>query len=93
MFLYFINVLMYLDKVKDIQRYYISKWYLIFVMPGYNFVIFWIRFAGIINSIKGEGKWKTTSLTEEWHKIKTVVNDDFRFPKRIVAVIKRKVNQ
>ncbi len=93
MFLYFINVLMYLDKVKDIQRYYRSKWYLIFVMPGFNFVIFWIRFAGIINSIKGEGKWKTTFLTEEWHKIKTAVNDDFRFPKRIIAAIKRKVNQ
>jgi len=92
MFLYYINVLMYLDKVKDIQRYYRSKWYLIFVLPGFNFVVFWIRFAGIINSIKGEGVWKTTSLTEEWNKIKVAVNDDFHFPKRVIAALRRKVN-
>ncbi len=92
MFLFYINVLMYLDKVKDIKRYYRSKWYLPFIMPAFNFVIFWIRFAGIINSIKGTGSWKTTTLTEEWKKIKTAVNDDFHLPKRIVRVLRRKVN-
>jgi len=92
MFLFYINVLMYLDKVQDIKAYYRSKWYLIFIMPAFNFVVFWIRFAGIINSIKGIGTWKTTTLTEEWKRIKAAVNDDFHLPKRIVRALRRKVN-
>ncbi len=92
MFLFFLNVRMYLAEVKDIQTYYVSKWYVIFLLPLYNFAIFWIRFAGIINSIKSEGSWKTTTLTEEWQKIKSVVNQDFSLPKRIIARMRRKIN-
>jgi len=92
MFLFFLNVLMYLAKVKDIQKYYASKWYIIVLLPFYNFAIFWIRFAGIINSIKNEGSWKTTTLTEEWQKIKMAVNQDFTLPKRIVAMLRRRIN-
>jgi biofilm PGA synthesis N-glycosyltransferase PgaC len=92
MFLFYLNVLMYLHKVKDIKKYYRSKWYLIFVLPVFNFVIFWIRFAGIINSIKNEGNWKTTTLTEEWQRVKKAVNDDFRIPKKVLKALRRKVN-
>jgi len=91
-FLYYINVIMYLGKVKDIKKYYRSKWYLIFLFPGFNFVVFWIRFAGIINSIEGVGNWKTTTLTEEWQNVKKAVNDDFHLPKRVVDSIRRRVN-
>jgi len=92
MLLFFLNVLMYLAKVKDLNKYYASKWYIIAILPFYNFAIFWIRFAGIINSIKGEGSWKTTTLTEEWQKIKFVVNQDFTLPKRIVVMLRRRTN-
>jgi putative glycosyltransferase (exosortase G-associated) len=91
-FLYFSNVTMYLSKVKDIQKYYRSKWYLIFLLPIFNFIIFWIRFAGIINSTKEEGKWKTSTLTEEWRKIKIAVNDDFHLPKRMIKALRKRVN-
>jgi putative glycosyltransferase (exosortase G-associated) len=92
MFLFFLNVLMYLVKVKGIRSYYASKWYLVFILPFFNFLIFWIRFAGIINSIKGEGSWKTTTLTEEWKKIKVAVNRDFTLPIRIVEKLRRRIN-
>jgi len=91
-FLYFINVMMYLGRVKDIKKYYRSKWYLVFVLPAFNFIVFWIRFAGIINSTKEEGKWKTSTLTEEWKKIKCAVNDDFHLPKRVINALRRRVN-
>ena len=92
MFLFYINVLMYLAKVKDIRKYYRSKWYLIFLLPVFNFVIFWIRFAGIINSIKGAGSWKTTTLTEEWQQVKKAVHDDFHLPRRMVRALRKKIN-
>lgn len=90
--LFFLNVIIYLASVKDISRYYRSKWYILLILPAFNFVIFWIRFAGIINSTKEVGKWKTSTLTEEWKKIKIAVNDDFHLPKRIVKALRRMVN-
>jgi len=92
MMLFCLNVLVYLSSVKDILKYYRSKWYTILILPAFNFVVFWIRFAGIINSIRSEGNWKTTTLTEEWKKIKTAVDDDLHLPKRIVKWLRRKVN-
>jgi len=92
MLLFCLNVILYLSSVKDILKYYRSKWYTIFILPAFNFVVFWIRFAGIINSIRSEGSWKTTTLTEEWKKIKKAVNDDFHLPIRMVKALRRKVN-
>lgn len=92
MFLFYLSIVTYLNKVKDIQRYYKRKWYLIFLLPAFNFVIFWIRFAGIINSIKGVGTWKTTTLTEELRKVRNAVRDDFTRPMRIIRAIRRKTN-
>lgn len=92
MLLFFLNVILYLTSVKDILKYYRAKWYTILVLPAFNFVVFWIRFAGIINSIKSQGSWKTTTLSEEWIKIKKAVNDDFHLPSRIVKSLRRKVN-
>ncbi|HYE67929.1 MAG TPA: hypothetical protein VEA58_04910, partial [Anaerovoracaceae bacterium] len=69
-----------------------SKWYTIMILPAFNFIIFWIRFAGIINSIRSEGNWKTTTLTEEWKKIKKAVKDDLHLPIRMIKGLRRKVN-
>ncbi len=92
MLLFYLNVLMYLAKVEDVKKYYRSKWYIIFVLPLFYFIVFWIRFAGIINSIKSEGNWKTTTLTEEWQSVKYKVNDDFHAPKRLIKALRRKIN-
>lgn len=90
--LFFLNVVIYLASVKEILKYYRSKWYIAVILPAFNFVIFWIRFTGIINSTKEVGKWKTSTLTEEWKKIKAAVNDDFHLPKRMVKALRRMVN-
>ena len=92
MLLFCINVMIYLSSAKDIFKYYRSKWFTIIILPAFNFIVFWIRFAGIINSIKSEGNWKTATLTEEWNKIKKTVSDDFHSPKRMVRALRRKVN-
>lgn len=92
-FLYYLNVLTFLKNYKDMKRYYRRKWYLIFLYPFYNFVVFWIRFAGIINSIKSESAWKTSTLTEEKIRFGEVVRQDFRFFTRLLDKLKRIFNQ
>src|SRR5690606_27712014 len=62
-FLYYINIRMYLKEFKELRRYYTRQWYLCFVYPFFNFIVFFIRFAGIINSIKRDMSWKTLTLS------------------------------
>lgn len=93
MFLFYINVYMYLNENKDIRKYYASKWYLIFILPLFNFYVFWIRFAGIINSTKGEGRWKTATMTEEWKRLKKTVREDFKMPRRFIKKMRKIFNK
>lgn len=91
-FLFYLNVSVYLVEYKNIRKYYTSKVYLIFLMPLFNFVVFWIRFAGIINSIKRKSKWKTLSLKEEYRVFCSVSKLDFKKIYEIIDKIRKVVN-
>nr|WP_319488723.1 TIGR03111 family XrtG-associated glycosyltransferase [uncultured Caproiciproducens sp.] len=75
-FLYYINVNMYFSEFPELEKFYRTKLYLVFLLPIYNFVVFWIRVAGIINSIKGSNSWKTNNLTEECGKFSSIIKSD-----------------
>lgn len=90
-FLFYLNILGFLSEFKEIKRYYRKKWYLIFIMPLYNFIIFWFRFAGIINSINTAQTWKTKTLTQEKDKAVELFLSDMTFFNRLIKKIKRKV--
>lgn len=78
-FLFYLNVISYLKNNKELKNYYAKKWYIIILMPIYNFVVFWIRFAGIINSIKTRSGWKVSTLSEENKRFFDVLKSDFGF--------------
>lgn len=75
--LLYLSIILFLSKEKTLRRYYARKWYLIFLLPLYNFMVFWFRFAGIINSIKGEQSWRVKNLTEEKEDFWSIVKKDF----------------
>lgn len=75
-FLYYINVNIYFSGFPEFQKFYRTKLYLVFLLPLYNFIIFWFRVAGIINSIKGTNGWRTSNLTEESKRFATVLRAD-----------------
>ena len=60
------------------------KWYLVFLLPLYNFVVFWFRFAGIINSMKSKGSWKMQNFSEETQTAWSIIKHDFRWLGRLV---------
>lgn len=78
-FLYSINIISFLSPYKELRKEYISKLYIIFIMPLYNFLVFWIRLAGIINSINSDSSWKTATFSVETNKIKAIIKNDFDF--------------
>lgn len=91
-FLYYINICTYLKDFPDLRRYYARKWYLVFFLPIFSFVIFVIRFAGIINCINRKGSWKALTLTEEWEKFKSIIKHDFAFITNAVDKLKKAMN-
>ena len=58
----------------------------------FNFVVFFIRFAGVINSINTNSAWKTKTFTEEKRAFFKVIRDEFIIPIRIIEKIKKIVN-
>lgn len=91
-FLYYVNVLCFLTPRKEIKCYYARKWYLVFFLPVFNFLVFWFRFAGIINSISRDQTWKTSNLTEEWKTFREIAAKDFLFLSVLLEKARKVVN-
>lgn len=91
-FLYYLNVLVFLTPRKEIKKYYATKWYLCFLLPLFNFMVFWFRFAGIINSISRDQTWKTSNLTEEKETFKEIVANDFKWWTAFLEKARKVVN-
>ena len=45
------------------------------LLPFYNFVVFFVRLAGIINSINTQSSWKTDTLTREFEKFRLAARE------------------
>ena len=76
--LYYFNIRLFLKSLEELRSYYSQKWYLIFFLPLFNFLVFWFRFAGIINSISGKQTWKTMNLSQEKALIMEIIRKDMK---------------
>ncbi len=75
-YFYYASARFFLAKFPSLNRYYRSKWYLVPVLPFFNLMVFFIRLAGIINSIGTDSTWKTRTLSAEWAGFRAVVKQD-----------------
>lgn len=82
-FLYYLSITLFLKDYKELKDYYVRKWYLIFLLPLYKSMVFWFRFAGIINSINGQQVWRTNNLTQERQHIVETIRKDFSAVTRV----------
>lgn len=89
-FIYYLNICSFLKDYHDLKKYYQRKWYLIFFLPLFNFLVFWFRFAGIINSINSSLVWKTKNLTEEKQIFVNIVKGDIAFFEKILGKKQKK---
>jgi len=61
-------------------------------LPFFNLLVFFIRFAGIINSINTNSAWRTSTLSEENMAFKdTVKKDTVRF-RKVLSKFREVVN-
>lgn len=78
-FLYYLNIISFLKSFPDLRRYYARKLGYVVIMPLFNLFAFFVRFAGIINSIKRKSSWKTLTFTEEKKMVGETMRKDFFF--------------
>lgn len=76
---YFVTNCLFLKNFKDLKYEYIKKIGYLFLLPFYNLITFFIRMAGIINSLTRQSTWKTYTLKEELQLIKNQIISDFSF--------------
>lgn len=76
-YLYFAAVTICLRGFDDVRRYYMRQWWAVALLPFFNLIIFFVRMAGIINSIDTDSAWKTKGLSEEADAFVNVVKSDF----------------
>lgn len=89
---YYFTTIGFLLDFKEIRRYYARQWYVIPMLPLFNFMVFFIRLAGVVNSINTDSAWKTKTFTEEKREFWSVIREEFIVPVRIVEKIKKAVN-
>lgn len=89
---YYFTTIGFLSDFKEIRRYYARQWYVIPMLPLFNFMVFFIRLAGVVNSINTDSAWKTKIFTEEKREFWSVIREEFIVPVRIVEKIKKAVN-
>lgn len=84
----YINICFFLTWDKKLFRYYTKKVLYAFLLPILNFIIYWFRFAGIINSIKGASSWRTSSFQEELKIAGEMIKKDFSGMFRLLQKIR-----
>lgn len=91
-FLYFITAAHYLKINKNVRSYYIRHGWCILLLPFFNLIVFFIRIAGIINSIQTDSSWKTKTLSQECKAFTDVVKGDMKIINEKIEKIRHKVN-
>lgn len=91
-FAYYASTCGFLSDFKEIRKYYARQWWIVPFMPLFNLVVFFIRFAGIINSINTTSSWKTRTLTEETESFTKEVKKDFEKDKGWFQKLRGAVN-
>ena len=89
---YYISTVGFLKNFKEIRKYYARQWYVIPVLPIFNLMVFFIRFAGVINSINTDSAWKTRNFTQEKESFVQTVAKDFSVVGHFLGRIRDFVN-
>ncbi len=91
-FFYYLSNLGFLREFGELRKYYKRQLPAVFMLPLFNFVVFFIRFAGIINSVNTDSAWKTTTLTDERKAFEKEFVRELSAPARAIEMIRKAIN-
>lgn len=73
------------------MKFYAKRVQYVCILPFFNFIMYWFRLAGIINSIKGARTWSTRSFKEEKAVCKQLIKSDMAFVQNMIKKIKVRI--
>lgn len=82
----------YLHEQRNTRQYILRHWYICLLLPVYRFIIFWVRVAGIINSMKTESKWRTQTFSEEVRTVRKGIRDNTAGRLPVLEQLRRLIN-
>lgn len=91
-YFYFFASLSFLRKFPDLRAYYKKNWWVVPFLPFFNMMVFFIRMAGVINSIGTDSSWKTRTFTDERKSFADTVRKDFSSVTDALGKLRRSVN-
>ena len=91
-YFYYFSTIGFLKEFKELRSYYAKQWYVVPLLPLFNFVVFFIRFAGVINSINTDSAWKTKNFTQEKESVVRTIANDFGFLAKGIEKLRKLVN-
>jgi putative glycosyltransferase (exosortase G-associated) len=92
-YFYFFSAQHFLRAVPETRRYYLRHWWVVLLLPLFNLGVFFIRVAGIINSIGTNSAWKTANFTQERDRVSAVLRQDSSKPLRAICGARNKLNR
>ena len=91
--LYFLTVSIFLREFDELGRYYRKNWWVVLLLPFFNFMVFFIRMAGIVNSIGTDSAWKTNNLSDEGKAFWSVIKEEMKIPAKWIGRLRELVNE
>ncbi len=85
--LYFRASKLFLKEQPDASSYMSTHWYIVFLLPLYRLMVFFMRLAGIINAAEKYAAWNTKTLSQEKKQIWDILNKRFGFYYKIKSWI------
>jgi putative glycosyltransferase (exosortase G-associated) len=92
-YFYFFSTQVFLKNMPEIRKYYCKQWWVVLFLPLFNFAVFFIRVAGIINSINTDSAWKTRDLHDEWKSFSEILSTDMKSALDKAKNIRKLVNR
>ncbi len=92
-FFYFLCDAALLKKMPDIRRYYVSRWWVVPLLPLFNLAVFFIRVIGIINSIGTDSTWSARNLSQEGRAFLTALKEEWKKPLEAVRGVREGLNR
>ncbi len=77
-FFYFASNQYFLKSMPELRRYYCKQWWIVLLLPAFNLLTFFIRFAGIVNSINTDSAWRTRDFNDERNAFVEVIREDVK---------------
>ncbi len=92
-YLYYISTIGFLGEFPELKAYYRRQWHVVPMLPFFNFMIFFIRFAGVVNSINTDSAWKTRTLADEGKEFRAALKEELWKPLKLLEKARKAVNE